>query len=271
MHSTNCQLCGSNEKNLITKQSFPDHYLDMIGIEYKNKDRNIVGCKSCGFIYRDPTLDDSDLRKLYSQFRDMSFRNETPDEYFDRIVGLPLEESENVARIGWLHNLLPDRLKKIGCVLDIGCGGGVFLHTFMLMNPGWEVCGVEPTSSFAQLASRRLNSHVIDGSYEPGLFSKKFDLITINQVLEHVQSPVDFMRGVASDLAPNGYIYLEVPDVRDFDYLPPNHDRFLMQHLSIFSAETLKSTCLKAGLKVQHIKHAVTIRKRHNLIAICSI
>jgi len=271
MNTTNCLVCGSDQKTLVTKQTFPDHYLDIIGLDYKKVSRNIVKCDDCDLTYRDPILDDGDLEILYKRFRDISFRNESPDEYFDRITGLPDNQSENVARINWLHKIMPERFKHGGKILDIGCGGGVFLHTFANMNPGWILHGVEPTLSFSELASRRLGCKVFNGPYKPRLFTDKFDLITINQVLEHVQSPLEFLRGVAQDLKKNGFIYIEVPDIRDFDYLPPDHDRFLMQHLSIFSSETLRITCQKAGLHVYHVKHAITIRQRHNLIAVCGV
>jgi len=175
MRSSDCPLCGSTHKTILTKQTFQDSYLELINPEYQSTDRFIVTCNDCDFTYRDPVLDDNDLEVLYARFRDMSFRNETPDTYFDRITSLPPDESENTAKVEWLKVRLPDRLAQPGHILDIGCGGGVFLYTFTQLNPGWVAYGIEPTSSFAQLAARRLGRPVIDGAHQKGLFEQKFD------------------------------------------------------------------------------------------------
>ena len=76
------------------------------------------------------------------------------------------------------------------------------------------------------------------------------------------------MTEVAQDLAPGGYVYLEVPDIRDFEFLPPDHDRFLMQHLSIFSDKTLTRTCKKAEYNVLEIDSQTTLRSKRNLVAL---
>ena len=231
----------------------------------KKVERFIVSCDGCGFTYRDPALDEKDLQILYAHFRDMSLRNESPDEYFNRITNLPAKESENTVKVEWLKGNLEKRLAYPGKILDIGCGGGVFLYTFNKLIPGWKLHGIEPTSSFAKLAARRLGQPVIDGSYTAKLFDKKFDLITINQVLEHVKSPVNFLEAVSEDLAEGGFVYLEVPDVRDFDFLPDNHDRFHMQHLSILSKDSLRTTCQNAGYKIATISQTITIRGKNNI------
>ena len=71
-------------------------------------------------------LDTAETKKLYLLFRDRTIRSENPDEYFDRISSLPAGESENYQRCIWLDNEIP----RTGKILDIGCGGGVFLHQF---------------------------------------------------------------------------------------------------------------------------------------------
>ena len=270
MKISDCPLCFSRKKQIVRTQTFKDDYLDLIDRSYQSAVRQIVTCQDCGFTYRDPSLDKNDLEVLYAHFRDISFRNETPDQYFDRITGLAAKESENSAKVQWLKARIPKRLANPGNILDIGCGGGVFLHSFSKSFPNWNLHGVEPTSSFAELAARRLGETVIDGSYQSKMFNTKFDLITMIQVLEHVISPVDFLLDVANDLTPSGLVYLEVPDIKDLDFLPDNHDRFHMQHLSIFSKDSLKRTCLKAGYKIEAIDQSITIRGKNNLNALLS-
>lgn len=272
MRTVNCLICGSDRRVTVEDQDFKDVYIELIDPTYQNEPRRLVVCQECGFVYHDPQFDSTDVAVLYDKFRDSCVMNESPDEYFDRITSLPNGQSENYAKIEWIHGVIPDFMKDGGCLLDIGCGGGVFIRTFLDNNPGWTACGVEPTSAFAELAGRRLNLPVVTGNYLSGLFpGRRFDLISINQVLEHIIDPATFLRDVHNDLAAGGYIYLEVPDVLDLAYLPPDHDRFRMQHLWVFSKASLTNICRRAGFEVITVDQQVTVRQKRNLVALLSI
>lgn len=268
MHTINCIICKSKDKRTLTEQTFTDDYLNLVNPDYHKLTRRFVVCEGCGFVYHDPQLDERDLDVLYDKFRDSGFRNETPDQYFDRITSLPRAESENCAKIEWMRARFPERLAAGGALLDIGCGGGVFIHTFLQNCPKWKACGVEPTAAFADLARRRLGAPVETDNYKPGLFpSRRFDLITVNQVLEHVKDPVAFLKGVlATDLAKDGMVYIDVPHVSDFGFLPEDHDRFRMQHLWYFSEASLGNVCRLAGYDVAFADRQRTLRGRNNLI-----
>jgi len=271
MRNRNCIVCESDRKQPLEDQAFRDDYLDLIDPAYQQGVRRLVICEGCGFVYHDPQLDDRDVATLYDRFRDASFRNESPDAYFDRITSLPEAESENLAKVEWLRAQVPELLGKGGRLLDIGCGGGVFIHTFLHSCAGWDAAGVEPTPAFAELAARRLNRPVITGSYRSSLFAEqRFDLITVNQVLEHVIDPVAFLEDVRHNLADSGLLYLEVPDVLDLGHLPPSHDRFMMQHLWIFSRSSLVNVCRRAGYSPVAVDQQVTVRQKRNLVALLS-
>lgn len=268
MRRVDCVVCGSKERRTIAEQKFRDEYLDLIDPAYQDERRRWVACTDCGFLYHDPQLDAQDAETLYAKFRDASFRNETPDDYFDRITSLPREQSENAAKVEWLGRTLPELAGKHGRVLDVGCGGGVFLHTFLQYFPGWQAFGVEPTVAFANLAARRLGRPVLAGNYSVGVCGTGFDLITCNQVLEHTISPKEFLQGTYDDLATDGHLYLEVPDTSDFETLPADHDRFLMQHLWYFTNDSLRRLASAVGFRVVVAETQVTKRGRNNLIAV---
>jgi SAM-dependent methyltransferase len=269
MRTVSCLVCRSDRKAVLEQQTFKDDYLELIDAKYNQQPRALVLCSDCGFVYHEPQLDQRDTQTLYDKFRDASFRQESPDQYFDRITSLPKAQSENTAKVDWLREHLPDATRKPGRLLDIGCGGGVFIHTFLQNFSHWTAAGVEPTSAFAELAGRRLQMPVIAGSYRSGLFpNSKFDLITINQVLEHVLDPIEFLKDVSNDLADGGHVYLEVPDLLDLSYLPPEHDRFLMQHLWVFSRASLQNVCRKAGYSVVAVDQQVTIRAKRNVVVV---
>jgi len=267
MRTINCIVCGSDRKSTLAEQSFKDDYLDMADPSYASVPRRMALCESCGFVYHDPQLDEKDQEVLYSKFRDATYRGETPDQYFDRITGLPPEQSENTQKVRWLRERMGARLDAPGSLLDVGCGGGVFIHTFRALCPKWDACGVEPTTAFAQLAARRLGQPVIAGAYKPGLFpGRKFDLVTVNQVLEHLFDPIGFLKSLRLELAEGGAVYLEVPHIADIGHLPPTHDRFLMQHLWFFSTASLTNVCRLAGYEPVAIEKQHTLRDRNNAV-----
>jgi SAM-dependent methyltransferase len=182
---------------------------------------------------------------------------------------LPPPESENFAKVSWIISRVPHLNASGGTLLDVGCGGGVFIHTFMNRLPGWQACGVEPTTAYALLARRRLNIPIVNDNYRSGLFGeRRFDLISINQVLEHVLDPIKFMKYIRNDISANGYVYLEVPDVSDFENLSSCHDRFMSQHLWFFSKNSLTNICEMAGFVVDHIDVEQTYRGKRNVIAL---
>ena len=107
---------------------------------------------------------------------------------------------------------------------------------------------------------------MVVGNYSAGLFpDMRFDLITINQVLEHIIDPKSFLLDVKRDLAEGGFVYIDVPDVSDFETLPPEHDRFQMQHLWYFSITSIANLCELVGYKVIAIENHITYRRRNNL------
>lgn len=272
MKTIDCYLCGSDDAATLVEQTFRDEYLSLIDESYNARVRAIKVCKACGFVYRSPQLEEADVQVLYERFRDESIRNETPDEYFARITSLPLDQSETHMKMQWFDANAGEFCRaRAGKVLDIGCGGGIFLHRFLQWYPHWQGHGVEPTRSFAALAARKLNIPVKADMYRPGIFAEKFDLICIQHVLEHVLDPIAFMRGVATDLAPTGRIYLEGPDVADFPHLPPDHDRFHAQHVHIFSLPVLAYVFRRAGLSIERTVIETSVRGKRDLRVLASL
>jgi SAM-dependent methyltransferase len=218
-------------------------------------------------------LDETDTKNLYNKFRDSSFRNENPDDYFDRIVNLPPKESENHHKVAWLNYNLNDLLPKNSKVLDVGCGGGVFLHVLKNKIPNCKIFGLEPTPAFSDLAARKLSCPVFTGIFEGIIFGGEYDLIICNHVLEHTDDPISFLKNLHANLKNNGQLYIEVPSPEDFNdkSLPPDHDRFLMQHLWYYSPEMLNKITSDIGFQKVKMETQKTVIGKNNLVAIFKI
>jgi SAM-dependent methyltransferase len=270
MKKINCISCDSSENTVFKEQLFNDKYLDLIDPKLNKIERQWVKCNKCSFIFHNPQLNSQEIIDLYDKYRDSSFRNETSDEYFDRITSLPSSQSENLEKIIWIENNIKRHIESDGSILDIGSGGGVFLYTFLQRYTKWSAYGVDPTPEFSELARRKVGAKVHTGQYTYGLFNKQFDFIVCNQVLEHIVDPVSFLESAYKDLKKGGIFYVEVPGVEDFKELPSDHDRFHIQHLWYFSKQTLLDFMKKSGFTIETIKEKKSIRGRNHLVAIMS-
>jgi len=219
-------------------------------------------------VYRSPALEAAEVIRLYEGYEGVVFNGKKPDDYFDHIVGLPLEESENAQKVEWLRSaldrVLPGRGTRDLSVLDVGCGGGTLLYTLNRRFGLSDSSGVERNRAYADLAARRAGILVSEREYRSGLFGRCFDLVVNTKVLEHVPEPEPFVRHLAADVAIGGALFIEVPDVSEVWSLPPDSDRFFIPHVYFFSANTLGELLGRAGL-VPVISDVVSTRGRSYL------
>lgn len=107
---------------------------------------------------------------------------------------------------------LPSDPKRL---IDIGCGNGLFGAAVKVRFPGCETWGVEMVSDAAAVASTR-NDRVLNISFENPVEmpSAYFDVVTMNDVLEHMTWPEPALANVKRILRPGGRLVLSLPNVR---------------------------------------------------------
>ena len=101
-------------------------------------------------------------------------------------------------------------------VLEVGCGRGGFRSN---LNDAAEVWGVEPFGKAAECAKARMD-HVLVGKFEDvrdHLPNAAFDLVICNDVIEHMEDDIAFLKSVRQKMQTGGYIMGSVPNMR---YLP---------------------------------------------------
>ena len=76
---------------------------------------------------------------------------------------------------------------------------------------------------------------------------KKFDLISFNKILEHVEQPQKLLKLAKKFLKRDGVIYVEVPDVRA-KIGGKLRGEFCLDHLHVFSPQSLQKLVKKSSL-----------------------
>ena len=97
-------------------------------------------------------------------------------------------------------------------ILDVGAGTGDFLKT--CLQKKWNVFGIEPNQQAREVAKEKgivLQNDL--GAYS----NKKFDIITLWHVLEHVENLSEFISQLDNLLSENGKLIVAVPNYKSDD------------------------------------------------------
>ena len=100
-------------------------------------------------------------------------------------------------------------------ILDFGCGTGDFLK--VCDKDGWEITGIEPNSKAREIANQKLDNLVFDATEATNFKNKKFDVITLWHVLEHLPNLKESIINFKQLLKPNGVLVIAVPNFKSYD------------------------------------------------------
>jgi len=194
LEKINCAICSAdNTEDISTKGQF-------------NLPINLVLCKDCGLGYLNPRWDKLAYSEFYQKEYDKYYRSELTADF----KLSPRANNTILSRLAeWKH--LPDNINNL---LDIGSGAGQNLIDFKQQYPAANLFAIEPSpDSHEHLSS--INAKVIstdvDSDWASGE-SPKYDFVIMRHVLEHFLDPVAVMKKVHKALAPNGLLYVAVPN-----------------------------------------------------------
>lgn len=137
-------------------------------------------------------------------------------------------------------------------LLDIGCGIG--LSMLAMQHKGLSPVGVEVDSEFVEFA-RSMGLEVREQDITRGPLDRRFDVATLNSVLEHVKAPVDFLSAIRTNvLAPGGALAITVPNFASLEFIRDGRRWQMITggHLWYFTEETLTMVASRAGFSVEH-------------------
>jgi len=228
-------------------------------LTYKLKNANVyVSADGFHFIdYLDPVAE-------ISHIIDTSQLTDKEAAYIETQLQANLNKFKNQADIVAKH--LPLQNAK---VLDIGCGGGLFLS--LLREAGAEVIGIELSDSRAQYAKTKhgleINKHPIENEFWQKGYANHFDAVTLWDVIEHVNYPFEALQSATCVLKRGGLLLIDTPCRDSFyhqfgaftyritggklpTFLNAMYSSHLFGHKQIFSTIEIKNLFESVGLEV---------------------
>ena len=189
-----CPLC-----NKYCKVLFED------GRDYFVMDGNsplfgISICESCEIAYSLPYLSDADLVSYYPA----NYESFVPKKSFSSIL-------QTVKYRGDLK-IIFNQIEGGGntSLFEIGTGRGEFLNE--AKKKGYDVDGIEPGKAGVDYAYKNFNISLQLGYVSEIRFSKKYDVIVIRHVLEHVNDFYGCLKLIFdAGLVSNGVLFIKIP------------------------------------------------------------
>lgn len=248
---TNCpsQGCGGF---LVEKLVFysPDQYEHIVGVGDSNYRRSWSLCSVCGIAKSFKSYEQPSLDRIYEDgYRDVNFCLEDRKEKINKILRFPREESEIKTRIAWITDSINDEDRSgisawnwhgLSC-LDVGGGSLAFAAALARLGAFSAVCDPdEGSSAVAPFFNVSYHTKRFDDLDLP---VTKFDFLSLNFVLEHIEDPWSMIALLKNFVAPGGFVYIEVPDSISLEKDPVDHDTFNSCHLWLFSLFSVVSGC----------------------------
>jgi SAM-dependent methyltransferase len=153
-----------------------------------------------------------------------------------------------------------ESLVPAGRFFDIGAGMGYSLD--VAKKRGWIAAGLEPNATLAQNAAAR--GLDVKNAFLSEDTAGDYDFILIDNVLEHILQPVDFLQLAKRHLAPSGLMLIAVPPMdwlrkalarlsylRNSASIPPqlNIFREVDEHVNVFSRKAMRKLLKVVGLR----------------------
>jgi len=239
-----CPACGADEMRVLFEAE--DHLFRTTEERFR-----VVECRACRLLRLTPRPAPAQLWRYY------------PREYWfvpgtDRGAQLLEAYRRFVLRdhVRFVEKALA-RSEAGGLVLDVGCGGGLFLR--LLKERGYRVVGLDFSLAAAGVAWEHNGVPALCGSLSQApLPAGSCAAVTMFHVLEHLYDPAEYLRAAHSLLHDDGRLIVQVPNAASWQFLLlGEHWRGLEvpRHLYNFRAGDLEVLLDRCGFEVVRVKH----------------
>lgn len=263
-----CPVCGGTDTSVYYDDAKDNTFFTVPGTWTYHR------CQRCGSAFLNPRPTEDSIHRAYASYYTHT-RSDTRTESYAELspvrrlrrrlangylnwrygcdrrpasaLGIPvaLTSPGYRRRLDLSHRWLPS---SPGTLLDVGCGNGGFLQ--LARQCGWKVSGTEPDPTAAARV-RSMGIEIISGGLHAAVKKNlKFDVITMNHVIEHVHRPVETLRLCAQALVPGGRLWIQTPNFSSLgrQYFETNWRGLeAPRHLVLFTDSSLRAALTAAG------------------------
>ncbi len=227
-----CNICGKNSFKILYQEKNDKDY------RYYSSGNHgrVVRCDNCDLIYVNPI--EKGIEKNYEDIEDRDYLKSKD------------ARTENAKRD--LREI--EKYKKNGKILDIGCGPGFFLK--VAKDNDWNEYGVE-LSKWACDYGKNIGVNIINKRLEKAKFNDNlFDVITLWDVIEHVENPSGLLLEIKRILKNDGTIALNTPNIGSIfaKIMGKKWWNLMGMHIYYFDKKTIRKILEKNGFRIIKIK-----------------
>ena len=246
-----CPITGDEKSELIFEFNSPPKGEPKI-IDFKQYNRKVFKFfPSNHFI----SICDMNLDNIYDdKYLNANYESETKmSEVFEKIISLPNSKSDNIGRFKAIKKFSKSWFSNISkpYLLDVGSGTGVF--PYIVKKNGWKCLAIDPDKRSVNHIKEKIGINAIHGDFFEINPVKKFNIISLNKVIEHVKEPIKMLKLTKDWLLNDGFVYIEVPDGEMASRNGKDRGEFYIDHFHIFSIASVSIMANKAGYCIQNI------------------
>ena len=237
MQEQSCNACGADDAEVMGCG---------IDFEYSTCDNEFsyVACRQCGHWYLNPQPCPAELDVIYPA----NYGNYAADR--DQALTFKVKTYLDKKQIAGLVKGC-----KVERILDVGCADGRLLNVCQELFPdATAIEGVEISETAAAVAQERGHTVYIGTIDSMDLKADYYDMIFLQQVIEHVYDPAAVVKKLYGALRSGGQVCIETPTSEALDcrlakkrYWGGYH---FPRHFNIFNQDTLGAICRQAGFEV---------------------
>ena len=242
MIEVNCNLCGRDDWKVrfpaTTREvGEPDVSTFRCTSPDYGSHAQIVQCNHCDLVYANPQWPPDELVAAYEAVED--------ETYVQEREGRELTFEKHLNALEKFTG--PSNGRSL---LDVGAYIGVFVE--IAQAHGWLAEGIEP-SAWAVSKARERDLPIHQGTqHDMLLTSRKFDVVTMWDVIEHVTDPADELQQAYQLLNPGGWLAVHTMDIDSLiaRFLGSRWPWLMDMHLYYFSHTTLTEMIRKNGFEI---------------------
>ena len=240
-----CIICSNNNfERIISKRSILDN--ELLNVQ----------CGKCGFIF---TLgQDDEIEKIVCNFyrNNYYYKKQFSSYFLYRIFYFFLEKTglryvNPISQFNLIEKHLLD--KKSLEFLDIGCGFGQMLQYLERKDKSIYLTGLEMDPLIVNYNNQRLKIgkvlYISDINHFLKDNKKKYDIIFLSHVLEHLTRPDIVLSKLNNILNKDGVLYIEIPNCENQSILKQSTEK-TVEHLSHFTYDTFDKLIRKNCFKI---------------------